>query len=85
MGKETPTPPAEASLPASAIVRQRVWRLGLALTALCPLVVLGASRFVYSLIYRDSDFFTFWLAARMQWMGQDPYTPAQWLGGHAQF
>jgi hypothetical protein len=65
--------------------RPKLTRLALAVLAACPLVVWGATRLVYALSYQDSDFFTFWLAARMQWTGQDPYSAEQWLAGHHQF
>lgn len=78
-------PAAALARPPSAAARARVGRLALALLALCPLLVWSAARLVYALNYRASDFFTFWLAARMQWTGQDPYSPADWLAGHQQF
>jgi hypothetical protein len=28
------------------------------------------------------DFFTFWLAGKMNWLGQNPYSSADWLAGH---
>ena len=57
-------------------------RLALVVLAACPLLVLAAARIVYTLAYRDSDFFTFWLAGYMNWTGQDPYVSEQWLGQH---
>jgi Glycosyltransferase family 87 len=62
---------------------RRAWtRLALVLLAVCPLLVLVAARIVYGLAYRDSDFFTFWLAGYMNWTGQNPYSSAEWLGQH---
>jgi hypothetical protein len=40
--------------------------------------VLVGARIVYTLAYRDSDFFTFWLAGYMNWTAQKPYVPASW-------
>jgi hypothetical protein len=37
---------------------------------------------VKSLNYADSDFFSYWLAARMTWQDQDPYNSDQWIAGH---
>jgi hypothetical protein len=51
----------------------------------CPILVAFASRFVYSMSYRDSDFFTFWLAAHMNWTGGNPYSAEQWVGEHHHF
>ena len=44
------------------------------LLALSPLFVLFAIKLVNSLEYQNSDFFTFWLAGWMRWVGQDPYS-----------
>ena len=58
-------------------------------TALLVLALLGiafvlvAVAVVYSQDYADTDFFTFWLGARMRWSGLDPYVSADWLAGHA--
>jgi hypothetical protein len=84
MGAST-TPVASLAPPPGAALRPRIARLALALVAACPLIVWGAGRVVYALNYRASDFFTLWLAARMQWTGQDPYSAADWLAGHQQF
>jgi hypothetical protein len=32
--------------------------------------------------YLDSDFFTFWLSGRMNWMGENPYSSPEWIRGH---
>ena len=32
--------------------------------------------------YVNNGFFTFWLAGRMQWTGQSPYSPSDWVNGH---
>ncbi len=35
--------------------------------------------------YHDSNFFTFWLAGRMNWTGQSPYNTQQWVGNHIHY
>jgi len=35
--------------------------------------------------YPNSDFFTFWLAGRLFFLGQDPYNSQAWISGHHQF
>jgi len=32
-----------------------------------------------------NDFFTFWLASRMVYQGDDPYDSSQWIKGHEEF
>jgi multidrug transporter EmrE-like cation transporter len=44
-----------------------------------------AQRFVLSLHYADSDFFTFWLGGRFVVSGLDPYDPALWTPAHGQY
>ncbi len=44
-----------------------------------------AIEMVRGIDYRNNDFFTFWLAGRMVWTGQDPYLPRDWVSGHNQF
>ena len=53
--------------------------------ALIPAFNLLALKIVNSLVYQDSDFFTFWLAGWMRWAGQDPYSIKQWVSGHQIF
>lgn len=45
----------------------------------------AAARMVASIDYRNSDFFTFYLAGWMNWQAQDPYSIKQWIAGHDQF
>ena len=47
--------------------------------AACPLLVLAAARIVYTLAYRDSEFFTFWRPAH-ELDRPGPYVSEQWLG-----
>src|ERR1700687_3685239 len=68
-----------------ARLRRRWLALGLAVVALCPLVVALASRVVYSLAYIDSDFFAYWLAGYMNWSGQNPYVSEQYLAARRFF
>ena len=68
----------------SHFARQRLRRLALVVLALCPLLVAGASQVVHALAYQDSDFSNFWLAARMQWTNQDPYSPTEWIAARQQ-
>ncbi len=35
--------------------------------------------------YTNSNFFSFWLAGRMAWTGQNPYNTSQWLAGFDAF
>lgn len=48
----------------------------------CVMVVLRIAEVVD---YHNSDFFTFYLAGYLTLHGGDPYSPAQWVGGHEQF
>src|SRR5947209_6450676 len=66
----------------SVRLRRQWLRLASVLLAACPLLVVVGARIVYTLAYRDSDFFTFWLAGYMNWTGQNPYSTEQWLGQH---
>jgi hypothetical protein len=68
-----------------ARVRRRWLGLGLAVLALCPVVVALAGRVVYSLAYIDSDFFAYWLAGYMNWSGQNPYLSEQYLAARRSF
>ncbi|NMB87352.1 MAG: DUF2029 domain-containing protein [Chloroflexi bacterium] len=54
------------------------------LLALSPVFLLAATWLVNALIYADSDFFSFWLAGRMNWTQQSPYSAEQWIAGHSQ-
>ena len=47
--------------------------------------LLVAVKIVNAIDYRNSDFFSFWLAGRMMWTGQDPYLTDDWILGHNQF
>lgn len=60
----------------------RVRRLAALLLAFSPLFWLSSRRIVESLNYQDSDYFQFWLAARMTWHGQNPYDPTLWEEEH---
>jgi hypothetical protein len=51
----------------------------------CSILFYAAVKIVYSLDYPDSDFFSFWLAGRMNWENRDPYLESQWLDGHTRF
>src|SRR5215831_2991187 len=64
--------------PAARLRRQWVL-LGLALLAAAPLMVLLSARSLDLLGSDNTDFYTFWLAARMNWTGQNPYAAADWL------
>jgi hypothetical protein len=44
-----------------------------------------AVRIVHSIDYANNDFFTFWLAGHMLPQNGNPYSPEQWVAGHAQF
>ena len=66
-------------------LRRRWLGLGLAVLALCPVVVALASRVVYALDYIDSDFFAYWLAGYMNWSGQNPYLSQQYLAARRSF
>lgn len=35
--------------------------------------------------YRNSDFFSFWLAGHMVWTGENPYIAQEWIHAHRQF
>ncbi len=48
-------------------------------------LVFVARSIVQAIDYRNSDFFTFWLAGRLVWEGKNPYLAADWVGGHHQF
>jgi len=71
------------SLPAAS-----VRRLGLRLLislGLGTLFLTVAVRVVHSLDYVNSDFFTFWLGARMAWTEEDPYSSEDWLSAHDKY
>lgn len=52
------------------------------LLLLVLLFVLVSPQIVRSLKYADSDFFSFWLAARMTWKDQNPYDSSSWILEH---
>lgn len=63
---------------------------GLILVAIFFIVLLGLSldgvtTFQKSDIDIPNDFFTFWLASRMVYRGDDPYDSSQWIKGHEEF
>src|SRR3990170_6200081 len=65
-----------------------VRRLGLTLLislGLGTLFLTVAVRVVHSLDYVNSDFFTFWLGARMAWTEEDPYSSEDWLSAHDKY
>ena len=45
-------------MPEAVRLRRQWLRLALVVLAVCPLLVVVAARIVYTLAYRDSDFFT---------------------------
>jgi hypothetical protein len=49
------------------------------------LFYLNAARIVNAIDDRSYDYFTFWLAGKMLTQGGNPYSPDQWVAGHAQF
>jgi hypothetical protein len=60
------------------------------LWAVAAVVTIGlmwliARRFVLSLHYADSDFFSFWLGGRFVLSGLDPYQSALWTAAHSQY
>ncbi len=55
------------------------------LLCLAPIFGFAAVQIVSGQNYHNSDFFTFWLSARMNWTGQNPYAPDQWVAGHHQY
>jgi hypothetical protein len=55
---------------------------GLIILAVLSLGWLAASKMVSSIDYRNSDFFTFYLAGWMNWRDLDPYSSKQWIAGH---
>lgn len=65
----------------------KLYRLGqlLLILFLCILFLVIAVRVVDPVEYPNSDFFSFWLAGRMMWTGQNPYATTQWIEGHHQF
>jgi hypothetical protein len=63
--------------------RHAWWLLIIPLAAL--LFYLNAARIVNAIDDRSYDYFTFWLAGRMLTQGGNPYSPDQWVAGHAQF
>jgi hypothetical protein len=50
-----------------------------------PLFLFVAINVVSKVDYRNSDFFSFWLAGRMTWLHQNPYSVEQWVNAHHQF
>jgi hypothetical protein len=52
---------------------------------LLGLSLIGVTTFEKSDIDIPNDFFTFWLASRMVYRGDDPYDSSQWIEGHEEF
>lgn len=52
---------------------------------LLGLSLYGTTTFQKSDIDIPNDFFTFWLASRMVYRGDDPYDSSQWIKGHEEF
>lgn len=52
------------------------------MVVLIPVFGISAWLIVSRLNYRDSDFFTFWLAGRLLSVAQNPYDSSLWLAGH---
>ncbi len=48
-------------------------------------LLLIAVQVVNHIDYRNSDFFSFWLAGRMVWTGQSQYSAVDWIQAHRQF
>jgi hypothetical protein len=55
------------------------------LVLLTPLFILSAFMFATSVDHLNGDFFTFWLAGRMNWTNQNPYLSNLWISGHHQY
>jgi hypothetical protein len=64
--------------------RQNAW-IAAALLGLSLVLLPLDLRFVHSIQYVNSDFFTFWLAGRMNWTGENPYSTSQWVAEHDQY
>jgi hypothetical protein len=56
--------------------------LGFIFFVISWLVLFMDFRLVNAIQYLDSDFFTFWLAGRMNWTGENPYSSFQWIESH---
>jgi hypothetical protein len=58
----------------------------LALIVACLLLFAWISIRLAALVrLEDSDFFTFWLAGKMNWLGMNPHDPQDWAAGHRLF
>ena len=60
-------------------------RLLLTFLALCPFAFAFATYLAMSLGSARGDFFTFWLAGRMSWVNQNPYSAGQWVTAYGQY
>lgn len=62
-------------------LNKRTWKVA-GLLLLAVIFLLASPRIVRLRNYANSDFFSFWLAARMTWHGQNPYQPDLWISQH---
>lgn len=61
----------------------RKWLRPLLLLGIMSLLFLyTAIRIVNWIDYPNTDFFSYWLGARMMWTGESPYNETQWVEGH---
>jgi len=58
------------------------WWLILILIGLLPIYSTIAVSNERNVDYVNNGFFTFWLAGRMMWTGQQPYAATDWVSGH---
>ena len=61
------------------------WRIAFLWFLLCVAFLFMAINIVKSLSILNSDFFQFWLAGRMIWSNQNPYSPETWIQAHYHF
>lgn len=52
---------------------------------LCIIFLWSAHAIVHSIDYKNSDFFTLWLAGRMVWTGENPYSSENWVNAHLKY
>jgi hypothetical protein len=58
------------------------WWKHLLLLAFMPIYYSIAVMNERTVDYVNNGFFTFWLSGRLPWMGQNPYSIPDWVGGH---
>jgi len=60
-------------------------RIIIFLILLTPVFILSAVLIAPAVDHTNGDFFTFWLAGKMNWTNQNPYSVDYWLAGHNQY